>query len=163
MESLIRKQVLEMTEGDSVATSKNLRVSPGFVELVKSVGDDDTAAGKEIYNYCLLNHYRSGEDRMGYHADDEASLDPRVPIASVSLGTARLRRAPARRGAARGAALARGRRPLAHVSPHAAALGARGAGGEAGGGGEDQFDVPPAARGARRAGRGEDSSRARPG
>lgn len=84
MEDLICKQVLEMTKDGSMATSKHLRVSPGFLAAVRD-GPDET----ELYNYCLLNHYRSGEDRMGYHADDEGSLDARVPIASVSLGVAR--------------------------------------------------------------------------
>ena len=44
---------------------------------------------REIFNYCLLNHYRHGEEYMGYHADDEPSLHPYYPIASVSLGSTR--------------------------------------------------------------------------
>lgn len=41
------------------------------------------------FNSLLLNLYRDGRDRMGWHADDEPELDPRAPIASLSLGAAR--------------------------------------------------------------------------
>jgi alkylated DNA repair dioxygenase AlkB len=52
------------------------------------------------FNSLLLNRYRSGADRMGWHADDEAELDPEHPIASLSLGvsrTLRFRPRPERR------------------------------------------------------------------
>jgi alkylated DNA repair dioxygenase AlkB len=54
------------------------------------------------FNSLLLNRYRHGEDRMGWHADDEPELDPADPIASLSLGASRclrFRPAPGRRGA----------------------------------------------------------------
>ena len=41
------------------------------------------------FNGCLLNLYRNGEDRMGWHADDEPELGPQPVIASISLGAAR--------------------------------------------------------------------------
>jgi alkylated DNA repair dioxygenase AlkB len=41
------------------------------------------------FNSLLLNHYRDGDDRMGWHADNERELDPRQPIASLSLGACR--------------------------------------------------------------------------
>ena len=44
---------------------------------------------REIFNYCLLNHYRNGEEYMSYHTDDESTLHPQYPIASVSLGSTR--------------------------------------------------------------------------
>ena len=40
-----------------------------------------------IYNYCLLNRYRSGQDSMGMHADDEPEMGN--IIGSVSLGATR--------------------------------------------------------------------------
>ena len=52
------------------------------------------------FNSLLLNRYRHGEDRMGWHADDEPELDPTDPIASLSLGASRclrFRPAPGRR------------------------------------------------------------------
>ncbi|WP_437221852.1 alpha-ketoglutarate-dependent dioxygenase AlkB family protein [Planctomicrobium sp. SH661] len=39
------------------------------------------------YNYCLLNRYRSGQDSMGLHADDEPEMDN--VIGSLSLGATR--------------------------------------------------------------------------
>ena len=41
------------------------------------------------FNGCLLNLYRDGEDRMGWHADDEPEIDQQQPIASLSLGATR--------------------------------------------------------------------------
>jgi len=41
------------------------------------------------FNSLLLNLYRDGRDRMGWHADDEPELDPQAPIASLSLGATR--------------------------------------------------------------------------
>jgi alkylated DNA repair dioxygenase AlkB len=41
------------------------------------------------FNSVLLNRYRNGDDAMGWHADDEAALQPEAPIASVSLGASR--------------------------------------------------------------------------
>ena len=41
------------------------------------------------FNGCLLNYYRDGNDRMGWHSDDEPELDSNSPIASLSLGSTR--------------------------------------------------------------------------
>jgi alkylated DNA repair dioxygenase AlkB len=41
------------------------------------------------FNSLLLNRYRDGADRMGWHADDEPELDDQAPIVSISLGVAR--------------------------------------------------------------------------
>lgn len=43
----------------------------------------------DTYNSCLLNLYHSGSEGMGWHSDDEKSLDPAASIASVSLGATR--------------------------------------------------------------------------
>ncbi|MFM8525716.1 MAG: alpha-ketoglutarate-dependent dioxygenase AlkB family protein [Cyanobacteriota bacterium] len=47
------------------------------------------ALGGPRFNSLLLNLYRHGHDRMGWHADDEPELDPAAPIASLSLGASR--------------------------------------------------------------------------
>lgn len=39
------------------------------------------------YNYCLCNRYRSGQDSMGWHADDEPEMGE--VIGSLSLGAER--------------------------------------------------------------------------
>jgi len=41
------------------------------------------------FNSLLLNRYRHGLDRMGWHADDEPELPPDHPLASLSLGASR--------------------------------------------------------------------------
>lgn len=41
------------------------------------------------FNVALLNYYRDGDDRMGWHADDEPELGNMPVIASVSLGATR--------------------------------------------------------------------------
>ncbi len=41
------------------------------------------------FNSVLINHYRNGEDYMGWHSDSERELGPEPVIASVSLGCER--------------------------------------------------------------------------
>lgn len=47
------------------------------------------AAAQAHFNSVLLNLYRTGQDSMGWHADDEPELGPAPVIASVSLGATR--------------------------------------------------------------------------
>lgn len=71
---------------------KHLNIPPEFIDVLKSINESSSGNSdnrNEIFNYCLLNHYRNGEEYMGYHADDEATLHPHYPIASVSLGFTR--------------------------------------------------------------------------
>ena len=42
-----------------------------------------------LFNHVLANRYRSGDDSMGLHADDEPELGPDPVVAIVSLGAAR--------------------------------------------------------------------------
>lgn len=42
-----------------------------------------------IFNCVLLNYYRNGSDKMGWHSDDEKELGPNPNIASVSFGATR--------------------------------------------------------------------------
>lgn len=58
---------------------------PALAELRQQV---EQAAGCQ-FNSVLLNLYRSGQDSMGYHADDEPELGPAPIIASVTLGATR--------------------------------------------------------------------------
>ncbi|MEB3157878.1 MAG: alpha-ketoglutarate-dependent dioxygenase AlkB [Synechococcus sp.] len=53
------------------------------------------------FNGCLLNYYRTGQDRMGWHADDEPEIDPAMPIASLSLGATRTFQLKERQGGGR--------------------------------------------------------------
>ncbi|MGC6483009.1 MAG: alpha-ketoglutarate-dependent dioxygenase AlkB family protein [Synechococcus sp.] len=56
-----------------------------FEPLLAKVNDHCQAR----FNGCLLHRYRDGQDRMGWHADDEPEIDPSQPIASLSLGATR--------------------------------------------------------------------------
>ncbi|QSX39894.1 alpha-ketoglutarate-dependent dioxygenase AlkB family protein [Shewanella cyperi] len=42
-----------------------------------------------VSNGVLVNRYRSGEDAMGFHSDDEPELVPGSDIASITLGASR--------------------------------------------------------------------------
>ena len=42
-----------------------------------------------VFNAVLINLYRDGLDKMGWHSDDEAELGQKPNIASVSLGAQR--------------------------------------------------------------------------
>lgn len=41
------------------------------------------------FNNCLLNFYESGDNTMGFHADDTSGLQANSGVAIVSLGSAR--------------------------------------------------------------------------
>jgi alkylated DNA repair dioxygenase AlkB len=41
------------------------------------------------FNSCLLNLYHDGNEGMGWHSDDEKSIEDNSSIASVSLGAER--------------------------------------------------------------------------
>lgn len=41
------------------------------------------------FNSCLLNLYHHGDEGMGWHSDDEKSMVPHSPIASLSFGAER--------------------------------------------------------------------------
>ena len=56
-----------------------------FIPLLHKV----SAASRCNFNGCLINLYRDGNDRMGWHSDNEKELNPSKPITSLSLGTSR--------------------------------------------------------------------------
>ena len=41
------------------------------------------------FNNCLLNYYETGDNTMGFHADDISGLEPGTGVAIVSLGSVR--------------------------------------------------------------------------
>lgn len=59
---------------------------PGALRSIKNRLIDDTEAN---FNSVLLNRYRNGDDKMGWHADNEAELGQDPVVAIVSLGAAR--------------------------------------------------------------------------
>lgn len=60
-----------------------------WTPLTSAIRQRVAVAASREFNSLLLNFYRDGRDAMGWHADDEAELDPEAPIASLSLGASR--------------------------------------------------------------------------
>ncbi len=56
-----------------------------FIPLLRKV----SKLSNTKFNGCLLNLYRNGNDRMGWHADNENELDSEQNIASLSFGATR--------------------------------------------------------------------------
>ena len=50
---------------------------------------EELAAGGIKFNSCLLNLYHNGNEGMGWHSDDEKSLEKNNTIASLSFGAER--------------------------------------------------------------------------
>jgi alkylated DNA repair dioxygenase AlkB len=72
-------------------TYSGLRNAPtAWTEAVSHLREQVEAQAGCRFNSLLLNFYRDGRDRMGWHADDEPELDPEAPIASLSLGATRV-------------------------------------------------------------------------
>ncbi|GAB2946573.1 alpha-ketoglutarate-dependent dioxygenase AlkB [Hymenobacter coalescens] len=67
-----------------------LRLEPQpWTPVLQELRQRVQVAANTTFNSVLLNLYRSGQDSMGWHADDEPELGPAPVIASVSLGAAR--------------------------------------------------------------------------
>jgi alkylated DNA repair dioxygenase AlkB len=60
-----------------------------WTQDVQQLREQVEAAAGCRFNSLLLNLYRTGTDKLDWHADDERELDPTQPIASLSLGAAR--------------------------------------------------------------------------
>ncbi len=72
---------------------------PDVARIRETVVERLAAAGVAArFNSVLLNRYANGEERMGWHSDDEPELGPAPLIAAVSLGAERPLRLRWRRG-----------------------------------------------------------------
>jgi alkylated DNA repair dioxygenase AlkB len=61
----------------------------GWTQALLDVRRRIEAASGAAFNSVLLNRYRSGQDSIGMHADDEPELGVNPVVASVSLGAVR--------------------------------------------------------------------------
>ena len=66
----------------SFTVNEALPWTPTLLEIKQKI---EAVQGE--YDYCLLNRYRSGQDSIGMHADDEPEMDN--VIGSLSLGATR--------------------------------------------------------------------------
>ncbi len=79
-----------MGDAGAVYRYSGLRLLPEpWTPLVSGLRRRVEEAAGSRFDAVLLNLYRDGQDRMGWHADDEPELDPEAPIASLSLGATR--------------------------------------------------------------------------
>jgi alkylated DNA repair dioxygenase AlkB len=63
---------------------------PQAVQSVQSAVEREVfGTSTDRFNGVLLNYYRSGDDKIGWHADDEKDILRDSPIASVSFGAER--------------------------------------------------------------------------
>ncbi|GGG44474.1 alpha-ketoglutarate-dependent dioxygenase AlkB family protein [Hymenobacter glacieicola] len=78
--------------GDSGASYQysGLQLQPQpWTPALLSLRQQVEAAAGTAFNSVLLNLYRTGQDSMGWHADDEPELGSEPVIASVTLGATR--------------------------------------------------------------------------
>lgn len=61
---------------------------PAILRLANKI-ESNLGKPEGWFNVVLANKYLHGQDSMGFHADDEASLGPSPLIASISLGASR--------------------------------------------------------------------------
>ena len=61
----------------------------GWPAVVKPLMDAVCEQVGEPFNAVLANWYRTGEDKMGWHADNEPELGANPVVASLSLGARR--------------------------------------------------------------------------
>lgn len=77
-------------DSDAVYTySGSTMVPEPWTPTLLAIRSRIEAACEARFNSVLLNLYRTGEDRMGWHNDDEPELGPQPVIASLSLGATR--------------------------------------------------------------------------
>lgn len=71
-------------------TYSGLTVHPlPWTEVLGGLRERVQAATGHPFNSVLINHYRDGQDAMGFHSDDEKELGENPVIASLSLGATR--------------------------------------------------------------------------
>jgi alkylated DNA repair dioxygenase AlkB len=79
-----------MGDAEAVYRYSNTTFAPEpWLDCVLALKNQLEAAAGAPFNSVLLNYYRSGQDAMGWHSDDEPELGPQPVIASVSLGGVR--------------------------------------------------------------------------
>jgi alkylated DNA repair dioxygenase AlkB len=70
-------------------SNKNLQHKDWSVELIELKTQIEEILPGKSFNSVLLNLYRDGNDKMGWHSDNEKELGPEPCIASLSFGATR--------------------------------------------------------------------------
>ena len=69
-----------------------------WTDHLRTLAADVAAAVGWRFNFLLINRFRDGGDRLGWHSDDEADLGARPVIASLSVGAERVFRMRSKAG-----------------------------------------------------------------
>ena len=86
----IPRQMAWHGDSGSAYAFSGLALTPHpWIPLLNRIRARVQEAANTEFNSVLLNHYRSGADSMGWHADNEPELGPNPVIASVSFGGTR--------------------------------------------------------------------------
>jgi len=75
--------------GISYSYSGSTKIPHAWTESLLAIKATVEGLTGESYNSCLLNLYHHGDEGMGWHSDDEKSIEVGSSIASVSLGAER--------------------------------------------------------------------------
>ena len=73
------------------------RLARPWPEAVRALAKRVSTALQWHTNFVLVNRYRSGQDHLGWHSDDERDMGPAPVVATVSIGAPRTFRMAARR------------------------------------------------------------------
>lgn len=76
-------------DGIKYGYSSVVHTHQNWVPELKELMETINVAFETQFNSLLLNAYRNGNDKMGWHADDEATLGHNPYVASINLGESR--------------------------------------------------------------------------
>ena len=94
---------LSVCYGEATATYRYnglVRSARPWPDHLRTLAADIAAAVGWRFNFLLINRFRDGGDRLGWHADDESDLGATPVIASLSVGAERVFRMRAKAGGA---------------------------------------------------------------
>tara|TARA_Y100000766_G_scaffold250689_1_gene233852 strand:- start:203 stop:586 length:384 start_codon:yes stop_codon:yes gene_type:complete len=60
-----------------------------YPSVIKKISNQVTKFSGHPFNSVLLNRYRDGSDKIGWHSDNEKCLGEIINIATISLGAER--------------------------------------------------------------------------
>ena len=60
-----------------------------YPPVVKKISNQVVKFSGQYFNSVLLNRYRNGSDKIGWHSDNEKCAGEIINIATISLGTKR--------------------------------------------------------------------------
>ncbi|SEG07516.1 alpha-ketoglutarate-dependent dioxygenase AlkB family protein [Marinobacterium lutimaris] len=86
---LPRQQTWHADPGIRYSYSNNLLQTRPWTPLLQSIRQRVERAAGARFNSVLVNLYRTGDDYVGWHADDEPELGQAPLIASLTLGASR--------------------------------------------------------------------------